>query len=188
MMQQQKQGDKWSNKDSFNLLWVAANCQAACVTVFTRTSFGAESLGVPGIGAFVVLCFWVAGTKSPDLMWYSGCWLCAWVLQRVKTMNDCRKGHYEHSRYGGYPQAIGRFCKSERWAKLVEGLGILLLGLGLNPIDWRLGHFFTASGGAILFIELIHGQVERKQRQERMDAEIEMRWLSNQGKEVMNHG
>jgi hypothetical protein len=185
-MEKSKYSENWGNRESFNLLVIVAMAQATCVTVFTRTKFGAEALGIPGIGALILLWFWVLGTHSPDLLVYGGLWLCAFVLQRVQTMMDCWKGNYQHSRYGGIPIVLGRFCKSERMAKLREGFGFCLFGLGVNPVDWRIGYFFTASGVAILFIEWIHVEVDRKRQMILRDAESDARHLTRRG--VMNRG
>ena len=52
----QPSADRPWMRDGVNIMYLLANCYATCFTVFLRTDFGAEALGVHGIGAaFIIL-------------------------------------------------------------------------------------------------------------------------------------
>jgi hypothetical protein len=173
MQQQQKKGFDPSMKDSFNIAYFVMTAQAACITPFTRASFGSEALGFPGIGAFVGLCIWLLGTEAVELQAYMLLWCVAIVVQRIKTIVDGARGNYQHSGYAGYP-ITGLICRHEMFAKLMEGAFIVAGGFALEEMSWAISHVLMASGGCIIALETIHRQYHKKQEEARRDAMIEM--------------
>lgn len=178
-MPQQPQKNELDLKRSFNLVYGIAKCQATCVTPFIRVGFGTEALGFPALGALVAYCFWIMGTESFDLESILLWWFMAIIAQRGWMFVRYLRGGYEHSRHDGFPLLTGWLCRSDTWAKLMEGALVMAAGAFVEELPWAIGRFLFISGGAIIFVEMINHQYHQKREQAMRDQVIEMQATTN---------
>src|ERR1700686_4374451 len=89
-------------RSGVNLLYLLVCGHAACFTVFTRHSFGVETLGINGVAALGLMLVYICFTGSPAMLPFLAIWFVALALQRLTTFVRSRRGWYEHSRYEGY--------------------------------------------------------------------------------------
>ena len=96
-------GDRLTLGGSFNALYLMAHCHALTCTVFLRTDFGAEGIGMGGL---------VAGSADSRLRQF--CQLlsdvrlfpavgCGGSSASGSVFSNWRRGRDLHSRYNGYP-------------------------------------------------------------------------------------
>jgi len=182
MQQQQREGlDNLSMKDSFNLFTVGMNGLGSCVVVFLRTGFGREYPGVAGLIGLIIMVFYAAFARVPEMFPYIGVWLFMVILQRLKTFQLASKGVVVHSRYWGYPKLalMVPFVRKERIARgSVEPILCTLIGLGLCAWSPGVGGFVIVAGWANAMAGAIATEVDRKKLQAMRDAEIEQRSLA----------
>jgi hypothetical protein len=131
------------------------------------------------MGAFVAYWFWVIGTEAFEIESIMFLWFMALLAQRGVMLVHYLRGHYEHSRYDGFPLLTGWMCQSDTLAKIMEGALLMAAGAVMEGISWPIGHFLFASGGAIIFIEMIDHQYWVKREQAQRDQIIEMEARSN---------
>lgn len=178
-MSQQRRTDGFDYKGSFNIAYFLFVAQATCITPITRIKFGGEALGFPGLGALILLCFWVMATGSFEIQDYIVVWFIAMVLQRIKTLIDGWRGNHQHSGYGGYPWLTAWLVRHERLAKFMEGASVFGGGMFMDDIAWPFGHLLMASGGSIVVLEAIHWHYHHKRESAARDAVIEMQQMGN---------
>ena len=149
--------DDLITRDVSGLLRAVAECQAACVTMLTRTHFDPQAGAIPAAGAFVALCFWTIGTRSLGIELFAFLWFVALLTQRGRNLVDAIKGRESPLRAAGYPYLTAFLCPHEWLARLMEGALVLAAGVVMVLLSWSLGHLLMASGAAILFLEGSHG-------------------------------
>jgi hypothetical protein len=183
MQQKQHQGDgRPSIQGGTNLLWLGANCYSTCFTVFIRTGFGTEALGVNGVGAVILILIGMSEGGDPGaFLNFLYAWLCALVVQRVRTAKMVNAGLIEHSRYSGWPSLTLKlfpFIKSEMRAKGVEPGLCAVAGVLLAPMSPPLAAFVFCGAFALAVVRGMEQQVNRMRVQQMRDAEIEHRQLA----------
>jgi hypothetical protein len=156
--QQESQGP--SRGAVLGLVLLVANAHATCVTVFTRSHFGVEALGVPGVAALVLMLAYGC-LRAPEMFVYLGCWLVALIIQRIGTFRLVRQGWRAHSRYAGYPALAMRLP----W--VTERVAVTLI----EPLLFRQG---------------IEQEITRKRVQKMRDAEIEQRYIADRFREQVD--
>ena len=177
-----ERGDRPSGRDGVNVLYLLANCYATCFTVFLRTNFGAEALGVHGVGAVLLILLAAGGSGTPDpFLAFLAAWFCALVVQRARTVQNARTGHVEHSRYAGFPAVTLKllpFVKSEMRAKAIEPVLCMVVGCVLGAVWPALGGFIFFGAFALTIVRAIDMRVNQVRVQKMRDAEIEHRQLA----------
>jgi hypothetical protein len=180
MQQRQQQNDQLQMKDAFNLFYLLANSHATTATVFLRTDFGRDGIGVHGMFGFFMILLWGGMTNSYPMFVFLCAYLLAVLSQRMKTFANSRKGIIPHSRYNGFPVVSKRLFPrmSERNAIGIDAFLSLAIGGGLTFVDKPLGLFIMAGFLSILLSEGITNELQRKRLQSMRDAEIEQRFLA----------
>ena len=181
MQQRQQQNDQLQMKDAFNLFYLLANSHATTATVFLRTDFGRDGIGVHGMFGFFMILLWGGMTNSYAMFVFLCAYLLAVLSQRMKTFANSRKGIIPHSRYNGYPVVSKRLFPrmSELNARGLDAFLCLSIGGLLTFIaDKPLGYFVMAGFLSILLSEGTTNELHRKRLQAMRDAEIEQRFLA----------
>jgi hypothetical protein len=184
--QQESQGP--SRGAVLGLVLLVANAHATCVTVFTRSHFGVEALGVPGVAALVLMLAYGC-LRAPEMFVYLGCWLVALIIQRIGTFRLVRRGWRAHSRYAGYPALAMRLpWVTERVAvTLIEPLLCVLAGAVIFcTVSEAVGEFVMLSFASLLFRQGIEQEITRKRVQKMRDAEIEQRYIADRFREQVD--
>jgi hypothetical protein len=177
----QQEGKQPTKGDMLGLLLLLANAHATCVTIFTRSRFGVEALGVRGLAAFVLMVVY-GGLRAPGMFLYLGVWLLALMIQRISTFRLVRQGWRAHSRYAGYPALAMKLPGvSERTAvMLIEPLLCVLVGaLIYCTVSEGVGVFVMLSFVSLLFRLALDQEITRKRVQKMRDAELEQRYLAD---------
>jgi hypothetical protein len=179
--QQKAPGDMLTPEESFNFLFVVAKCFATSLVVFTRHTFGKEALGINGLGAFILIPLYATFAKVPDMFGFWGIWLCAVVVQRLRTLVVVSRGTVMHSRFGGYLWVGSLFgiVKSYKAAQFIEFIVCLGAGNLLKSVSPGVGSFVMAASGALLIVALIENQALEMKVQRMHDAEIEMQTMAD---------
>jgi hypothetical protein len=165
-------------QNTTNAVGFLALCHATCVSVFIRKGFGAEALGFNGAVAFIILLVCAGGDKSGGMLLYFFAWLIALLIQRAITIrNECR-GHYQHSKYTGWPWLGLKFCKTEATAKRwVEPFLCVVFGIALLQVSESVGTFVLCGAISLKMVDGINSFADYRRIQIMHDAEIEMRRL-----------
>jgi hypothetical protein len=187
MPQQQQQGE-WSNRDSFNVLYVVANAYATAITPFVRHSFGKEALGLPGFLAFILILLVAGFTGSSSMLTYLGVWLIAVAFQRLHTYRLSSRGVVLHSRYEGWPWLGFKLGGGRNLDKRLTGAvfviePVLCFGIGgmfMSLGEVIVGRFLMCGAGALLFREAVHRMIDQRRVQAMCDAQIEQEYLANE--------
>jgi hypothetical protein len=182
MRQQQRNG--MDMRRSVNLFYLLVCGYAACTTVFTRHSFGVETLGMNGVAALGLMLGYICFTGSPAMVPFLAIWFIALAVQRLITFVRSQRGWYEHSRYEGYPWLgfMAPFVQRVEGAKFCEMMFCLMAGAVLLGIDEALGRFVLFGFFSLIAKAAIESQIEQNKLQRMRDAEIEMRNLTNRFK------
>lgn len=178
--QRPQPGDHLTMASSVNGLNILANAHASTLTPFSRTDFGSEGLGMPGlIGAGIILA-WGCYFNSYPMFIYFLVWMGVLLCQRVKTFINWRRGAANHSRYNGYPWIARRFFPrlSEPNAKAVEAFAYLGIGGLIAQFCPPLGWYLMLGLPSILISEAIIVETTRRRLQAMRDAEIEQEYMN----------
>lgn len=184
MSRQQEPGDHLTMANAYNGISLLAHSLSLTCTVFLRTDFGREGIGVLGLCSIVLMLFYATFTQCPAMLVYFWLWILAVICQRIKQAMNRRRGVILHSYYNGYPWLVKRVMPriSERNAKGVEAFLCMFIGFGLAQLDPPLGWFVIAGGVATLLAETLIVEQSRRRLQMMRDAEIEQRYLAEQYK------
>jgi hypothetical protein len=181
MPQQQRQ--EWGNRESFNLIAALVNFHATAITpIGLRIGFGKEALGVPGLGAFVLILIVAGFNGSQSMLDYLGVWFCAVACQRAYTFRLIRRGVVWHSRYEGWPELAVKLARGNvKGAVLVvEPLIVAAVGYVFQDMGERVVGTFLMTGAFSLFVrELIHRQINDRRLMAMSDAQIEQEDLAH---------
>jgi hypothetical protein len=174
----QPSGSGGNLRQSFNVLYILVRGYAACVTVFLRRRFGAESLGLSGVVAVAIMIVYLSAHPASRGMsnFFVGWWIML-AFQRLGHFNRRRKGIILHSQYDG-ESIVGVLVPFLNFNDLPRLLDVLIcLGLGwlLHSTDPALGNFIFGGGIALLVKEMIDRGIEDRQVQRMFDGEIEQR-------------
>lgn len=180
MHQQQQQNDGFDMKGAFNVFYLLVNGHATTCTVFLRTDFGRDGIGIYGMAGCVMILLWGGMTNSYAVFVFLCAFLLATLSQRMKTFTNRRKGIMPHSRYDGFPAVSKRLCPrmSELNLRGVDAFLCLVIGGGLTFVDKPLGLFIMGGWLSILLSENITRELHRKRMEAMRDAEIEQRYLA----------
>ena len=173
-------GDHLTMAGSFNGLNVLANAHALTCTVFLRTDFGREGIGMFGlIGGLLILGYGSFVNCYPMFVFFLF-WIGALICQRVRSFRNWRRGAMIHSRYNGYPFVSKRLFPrmTELNARGVDAFLCLAIGGLLAQFSQPLGFFVMAGFLSILFSEAVMVEGTKRRLQTMRDAEIEQRYLA----------
>jgi hypothetical protein len=126
----QQPNERFTNKDSFNVLCLVMASHATSITVFTHTGFGTNALGKRGLAALVLLVMVAAFAGSSFMGWYILAFLVASLVQRIATAKMSRAGQRPHSLSDGRPFLI-RLVRNERTARTLEAFLCAVAGVGI---------------------------------------------------------
>lgn len=187
MQKQQPQttpGDRVTMAGSFNGLNALANAHALTCTVFIRTDFGREGIGLHGLVAGLMILAYGSFLNCYPMFPFFLLWMLAVICQRIRQLINWRRGVVLHSRYNGYPWLAKRLFPrmSELNARGVDAFLCLAIGGLLAQFNQPLGWFVMAGFVSILFSEAVMVEFNRRRLQAMRDAEIEQRYLAEQYK------
>lgn len=173
-------GDKLTMSNSLNGAYLFANSLALTCTVFLRTDFGKEGIGIAGLLSVFLILGWGSIGNSLPMLGFLAIWIVAILCQRIKQTINWQRGAVIHSLYGGYPWLSKRLFPrmSELNARGVDAFICFAVGGLLTQFDKPLGWFVIAGGVSILFTEAMMVEATRRRLQQMRDAEIEQRTLA----------
>jgi len=181
-MNQQPQNDRHEMQGAFNLVFLLLSGHASCLTPFLRKDFGKEAMTRSGIVAFLLLIAWGSFANSAGMWLLLQLWLVAMLLQRLKGIQNRRRGVVVHSRYSGYPWLSWKlfpWMKDETTARGADGILCIGLGLALAQVDPGVGWFIGVGGLSLMFCEALIVDIRKKRLEAMGDAEIEQRDLAD---------
>lgn len=164
----------------FNFLYMLASFQATCFLPFTRHSFGAESLGINGLGALAVMTVYLAMHPRSEFLSLFWClWWIALIYQRIRTFWLYRRGMALHSHFVGHPWLgyMVPFVKKFTTAEFCEVLICMGLGFVFRELDKSFGDFVILGAISLAIKSTIETSVERARLRRMRDAEMEQRDL-----------
>ncbi len=179
-------GERITLNGTFHAVHFLARAHAACFTVFTRHTHGAEALGFNGLGAFFLILFYAAFANAPEMFTFFWLWLMAQIIQRVRTSIAIGRGLQLHSQYGGYPWLGYRLqsVKTYRAAVFAEACAVFMTGALLYSISEAVGMFTIVGSLSMLAVYGINRMAITMEVRRMRDAELEMRMRADvfQGK------
>jgi hypothetical protein len=179
-MHQQQQNDRHEMQGAFNLVYLLFYGHASCLTPFLRKDFGKEAMTASGIVAFLLIIAWGSFSNSAGMWLLLQLWLCAMLWQRLKGIQNRKRGLIVHSRYNGYPWLSWKlfpWMKDETTARGADGLICMAVGVALAQVDPAVGWFIGVGGFSLLFVEALLVELRKKRLEAMRDAEIEQRSL-----------
>lgn len=178
--QESMPGDKLTMANTFNGAFMLAHAHALTCTVFLRTDFGKEGIGIAGLLSIFLILGWGSVSNSLPMLGFFALWLVAVICQRIKQLINWQRGAVIHSYYNGYPRLSKRLFPrmSELNAKGADAFICLIVGGLLTQFDKPLGWFIMAGFVSIMFTEGMMVEATRRQLQQMRDAEIEQRTLA----------
>jgi hypothetical protein len=173
---QQQQSDGVSLRTSANILYLLLAGHSTCFVVFTRHSFGVESLGINGFAALGMMIAYLCHTNSPGMLLYIGTWFLALAVQRAITFARRCGSWFEHSRFEGHLWLgfLVPFVRHVQLAKIWEAALVAIAGIFLCGVDAALGPFFLVGFFSLLAKASFEAAIDRKRLQRMRDAQIEM--------------
>lgn len=178
---QQPPQDDFSLKDSLNLVMLAAQTHAACITPFLRHSFGRDQPGIFAAFGLLAMLLYAENQRDPAMFLYVAIWLAALAFHGVRALWLAWRGRVEHSFYPGYPYltlAIP-FVTRETTARALEPLFCLLAGRILFECSVPLGQFVAAGAISLSVSELAGRRLRSRRLVSMRNAEIEMRHMTD---------
>jgi len=173
-------GDQITMAGSLNGLYLLAHTHALSFTVFLRTDFGSEGIGLCGLGTILMILGWGAYANCLPMFGFFGLWLLALIFQRIKSFGNWRKGMVVHSRYNGYPWFAKRIFPrmSELNAKGIDAFLCLAVGGLICQFNQPFGFYVMAGCASIMFTECMMVESMKRRLRQMRDAEIEQRYLA----------
>lgn len=177
-------GDRLTLAGSFNGLHFLANAHALTCTVFLRTDFGREGIGIFGLMAGLLILGYGSFANCYPMFIYFLIWSVAVICQRIRQFSNWQRGAIIHSRYNGYPFVSKRLFPrmSELNARSIDAFLCLAIGGLLAQFSQPLGFFVMAGFLSIMFSEAVMVEGTKRRLQTMRDAEIEQRFLAEQYK------
>ncbi len=167
-------------KQGFGILFFASSTLAACVTPFTRTNWGLEYPGFPGLCAFCLMVIVAGNGKSTDLMVYSGVWLVMLIVRRCQAFRQHWNGFVQHSAYSGDAYLIKLpFIKSNGQARALEAVIVLVTGYALLEYTRVFAMFLMYCGLGLIVVRVVEFQAMWMRVRRMKDAEIEQKYTSD---------
>lgn len=182
--QPQQPADGLTMAGSFNGAHFLANAHALSCTVFLRTSFGREGIGMHGLVTMLMILSYGCFMQCLAMFPFFAVWFLAVIFQRVRQWTNDRRGVTVHSRYTGYPWLSKRLFPrmSELNARGVDAFLCFAVGGVIAQFDKPFGWFVMAGFLSIMFSEAVMVETTKRRLQAMRDAEIEQRSLAEQYK------
>ncbi len=176
--------DRLTMAGSFHGANVFANAHALTCTVFLRTDFGREGIGLHGLIAAVMILGYGCFMQCLAMFPFFAVWFLAVIWQRTRQWANDRRGVIVHSRYNGYPWLSKRLFPrmSELNAKGVDAFLCFAIGGVIAQFDKPFGWFVMAGFLSIMFSEAVMVEATKRRLQAMRDAEMEQRYLAEQYK------
>jgi len=173
-------GDRITMGGSFNFLNLLAHAHSLSFTVFLRTDFGSEGIGICGLGTIVMILGWVAYANCYPMFIFFLLWLVALIIQRIRTFSNWRKGVIVHSHFNGYPWFAKQMFRrmDEPNAKGVEAFLCLALGGLISQFNQPFGFYVMTGFASIMFSECMMAESMKRRLRQMRDAEIEQRYFA----------
>lgn len=178
--QQNQPGDRITMAGSLNGLYLLAHAHSLSFTVFLRTDFGSEGIGICGIATIAMILGWGAYANCYPMFIFFLLWLAALIVQRIRTFSNWRRGYAIHSRYNGTPWLSRRLFPrvSELNARGVDAFICFAVGGLMAQFNQPLGLYIMAGFFSVMFTEAIMVETNRRRLRQMRDAEIEQRYLA----------
>lgn len=182
--QRSQPGDMLTLGESFKSLNALAHAHALSCTVFLRTDFGREGIGIHGLITILMILGYGSVVRCYAMFPFFLVWLFAVLCQRVRQFVNWRRGVIVHSHFNGTPWLSKRLFPrlSELNAKGADAFLCLAIGGLIAQFDKPFGFFVMAGFVSILFSEAVMVETTKRRLQAMRDAEIEMRHLSERYK------
>jgi len=186
MQKGNQQQDGWTMGQTFNLTYAVLNGHATGVSVFLRSNFGTEALGIPGLIALALIVLVGGFNGSPEMFIYLFVWLFYLARQRMITAKLVRNKVILHSMYQGDPDLALRFTSSRSTAiNFVEPVICLVAGGGLATVSPVLGAFVGMGAVSLSARNAINQMIDQKRLQAMTDAHIDQQILADRFRERM---
>ena len=173
-------GDGITMAGSFNVLHLLAHAHSLSFTVFLRTDFGSEGIGMCGIATIMMMLSWGAFANCVPMFVFFLLWLVALIFQRIRSFSNWRRGIAIHSRYNGTPWISRRLFPrvSELNARGVDAFICFAVGGVIAQFNQPLGLYIMAGFFSVMFTEAIMVEANRRRLRQMRDAEIEQRYFA----------
>lgn len=183
--QQTTPGDRVTMAGSFNGLYMLSHAHAVTCTVFLRSDYGREGIGMFGLaGGLLILGYGCYANCYPMFIYFL-LWMAAVICQRIRQFINWRRGRvFIHSRYNGYPY-VSKWLfprMTELNARGVDAFLCLAIGGLLFQFCKPLGVFVMMGFLSIMFSEAVMVEGTKRRLQAMRDAELEQRYLAEQYK------
>ncbi len=178
--QQNPPGDRITMAGSLNGLYLLAHAHSLSFTVFLRTDFGSEGIGICGIATIAMILGWGAYANCYAMLIFFLLWLAALMVQRIRTFSNWRRGYVIHSRYNGTPWLSRRLFPrvSELNARGVDAFICFAVGGLMAQFNKPLGLYIMVGFFSVMFTEAIMVESNRRRLRQMRDAEIEQRYFA----------
>jgi hypothetical protein len=158
--------------DPVGMLYFLCNVHATCITVFTRTGFGVEGIGVAG--AFSLLLLVVFAAASPVMAVWLAAFVIAVIVQRVITYRRISMGAVIQSRFAGRSLLLNiSFFRKGRYVMPVELLLCFVIGMLLLLISEIAGMFMAFGVVSLLTRHGIEQALIKRRIQRMRDLDLE---------------
>lgn len=174
-------GDRITMGGSFNVLYLLAHAHALSFTVFLRTNFGSEGVGICGLVTIVMILGWGAYANCFPMFLFFLLWLLALIVQRIRTFSNWRSGKViVHSRYNGDPWLSRLLFRrmSELNARGVDAFLCLIVGGVISRFNEPFGFYVMAGFASIMLTESVMAESTRRRLRQMRDAEIEQHYFA----------
>ncbi len=174
-------GDGLTMAGSLNGAHALAYAHSLSCTVFLRTSFGREGIGMHGLITMLMILGYGCAMQCLAMFPFFAVWFLAVCCQRIRRWLDERRGVIVHSRYNGYPWLSKRLFPriSELNAKGIDAFICLFVGGVIAHFDKPFGWFVAAGFLSIMFTEGMNVEGTKRRLRAMRDMELEQQYLSD---------
>lgn len=173
-------GDRLTMVSCFNAANFLSQAHALAFTVFLRTDFGREGIGIHGLVTILLILGYGSFAQCYAMLPFFCLWFLAVICQRVRQFANWKRGVVIHSYYNGTPWLSSRLFPrlSELNAKGVDAFLCLAIGGAIAQVDKPFGLFIMLGFVSILFTEAVMVEATKCRMQAMRDAEIEQRYYA----------
>lgn len=174
-------GDRLTMASTFNAANFLSHAHALAFTVFLRTDFGREGIGIHGLVTVFLILGYGSFAQCYAMFPFFGLWMLAVICQRIRQFVNWRRGVIIHSFFNGDPWVSKRLFPrlSELNAKGVDGFLCLAIGGVIAQFDKPFGLFIMAGFVSILFTEAVMVEATKRRLQAMRDSEVEQRYYAD---------
>lgn len=187
MQQTQQRPDDFlaDMRNAFGWLTFVCRSLAVSVEVFLHSHIGSRYMGLPALGALLIIVLFPAGWPDADprpTLYFAGAYLLLSFCARLDAASRCRKRIAEHSCYTGRPILLRWFPKADELQikRTVEPILVMVVGILIRLLNEPLGTYLVLAGLGLAASVAINELQHRTRLMDIQDAVIDQRTIAEE--------